>query len=110
VNTTLSKYFVHGTTATWALLGALSAIPAMFSVMMFDAPGSTSNAATIALFVSLISFPFVCILAMFESQSRRRKGSLRAACLWSCLPVVNLLIGGAALAWITYMQSGRFAG
>jgi hypothetical protein len=110
VNTTLSKFFVHGTTLTWALLGALSAIPAMFSAMMFDAPGASGNAATIALFLSLISFPFVCLVAMFESQSRRRKGGLRAACLWSCLPVVNLVVGGVALAWITYMQGGRFAG
>jgi hypothetical protein len=110
VNTTLPRFFIHGTTVTWALLGALSAIPAMFSAMMFDAPGASSNAATIALFLALISFPFVCLVAMFESQSRRRKGGLRSACLWSCLPMVNLVVGGIALAWITYMQGGRFAG
>jgi len=49
-------------------------------------------------------------VAVLESQSHKRKGRLLAACLWSCLPLVNLIAGGVGLAWIAYMQDGRFAG
>ena len=105
-----AKRIVVAATVAWALLGLASVIPAMFSVMMFDAPGSTSNLPTIALVASLMSFPFACVIALVEAWgSYRREDYSRARC-WAGLPLINLTLGGAAVVWILLFQDGKFAG
>jgi ABC-type sulfate transport system permease subunit len=42
----------------WVLAGLVSALFAVTSVFMFDAPGATSNPITIALFVAVVLLPF----------------------------------------------------
>jgi len=104
------KFVVWGTTLVWIPLALASALPAMFAVMAFDAPGSERNPATIALVAATMSFPLVAIVAVLESWNRYRQGSFALACRWACLPLVNLAVAAAGVAWITFVQGGRFAG
>ena len=105
-----AKLIVILATVLWVGLGLFSVLPAMFSVMMFDAPGSDANPATWALFASVVSFPFVCGGAVATSWAAFRAGEFAKACWCACLPVINLAVGGAASAWITLAQDGKFAG
>lgn len=50
-----AKSIVRANTLGWGVLGFLSLVPALFSVMMFDAPGSEKNPATIALALSIVT-------------------------------------------------------
>ncbi|HEY2614095.1 MAG TPA: hypothetical protein VGI42_00155, partial [Chthoniobacterales bacterium] len=62
-------------------LGALAGIfPAMFSPMMFDAPGSEHNLTTIVLFLSVLTFPISCLLGIALSWIFYGLNFLRAAC------------------------------
>lgn len=110
MNQTLSKTIVYGSMLAWTLLGLACAVPAMFSVMMFDAPGSTSSPATVALVAALMSFPFICALTVGNVWHANRTGDVSAAYRWACLPLVNLAVGGAATLWIMLMQAGKFGG
>jgi hypothetical protein len=96
--------------ALWAVVGIVSFLPAMFSVMMFDAPGSTEQPATWVLALSVLSFPLVCLFAVVNALVCRRAGDLQRAYRFLLLPLVNLLAGGAAAAWIQAFQDGKFAG
>lgn len=89
-------------------LGVLSILPALFSVMMLDAPGSESNLATLALVVSLFTFPVACAGATALSWIAYGSGALKMACMWALLPMINLVVGGAGLTWILVVQGGRF--
>jgi hypothetical protein len=39
-----------------------------------------------------------------------RAEAFSRACAWALLPLANLLVGGAGLAWISLVQGGRFTG
>jgi hypothetical protein len=110
VTSTAVNRVVLGATVGWSLLGAASALPAMFACMMFDAPGSENRWATWALVGAITSFPIVCIVAILEARASRRAGNFSRACWCAGLPLVNLLVGGAAAAWIEIVQGGRLAG
>ena len=110
MNQSLSKTIVYGSMLAWTLLGLASAVPAMFSVMMFDAPGSTSNPATMALVASLMTFPFICALTVGNVWHAHRTGDLSSAYRWACLPFFNLAVGGAGTLWICLMQGGMLSG
>jgi hypothetical protein len=110
VNRKPATFIVFGSLTAWILLGVVSVIPAMFSVMAFDAPGSESNPATMALVASVMSFPFACAIAVARIWRAYRGDEISLACRWACLPLVNVLVAGAAMAWITWFQGGKFAG
>jgi hypothetical protein len=88
----------------------VSIVPAGFSVMMFDAPGSTGQPATWVLALAVLSFPLVCLFAAVNALIHRRSGQLSRAYWFLALPVASLLIGAAAAFWIETFQGGKFAG
>lgn len=92
------------------ILGALGAVPALFSVMMFDAPGATQNPATIALFVAVASFPFVCLGAIAIAWSLFGLKQFALACIAIWLPVINAVLGGIAYYCLQEFYDGRFNG
>lgn len=108
LNAAVAQAIVHIATAVWRPLGVLSVFPALFSVMLFDAPGSEHNLATIALASSLISFPYICWVSVSKSRAALNSEAFSIACLWSLLPLINLAIGSAGLAWISWFQGGKF--
>ena len=74
-------------TVIWALAGLVGCIIAAFSVMIFDAPGSTENPAAILYFLSIASFPIVCALAIYRAWVLFSAKNLRFACWSTLLPL-----------------------
>lgn len=90
--------------------GALSTLPALFSVMMFDAPGATENPATVTLFVAIASCPIVCYSAIFSAWLFYRENKFGLARIVVLAPLLNLLVGGIALYCLEVFYDGRFNG
>lgn len=109
MNGKLAKMCVIGTSIAWSVLGVFSIFPAIFSVMMFDAPGSGKNPATLALAFSLLTLPVICLFSVTISWVLYSKAAYSKSCIWALLPLVNLVVGGAGFAWISLMQDGKFA-
>ncbi len=97
------------TTVLSALAALAGAMPALMSVMMFDAPGSTSNPWTILLFISTITFPLNCVAAIALSWLLYLVKWPRLACWLTLLPLLNLLLGAVALAGLQLLHGGQFS-
>ncbi|MHC2067751.1 hypothetical protein ACYFX5_09785 [Bremerella sp. T1] len=76
-----------------ALLGAW---PALFSVMIFDAPGSAAKPELWMLFLSVFSLPAVCVFAVVMAWKFYKEGNWPLARGAILLPTINLL--GLAVA------------
>jgi len=94
----------------WGLAGIAGAVPAMFSVMLFDAPGSESNVATIVFAACMAGFPIACFVAIAQGWAHYRSGRHQSTALCACAPLVVLALGGASYAWIALMQGGKLNG
>jgi hypothetical protein len=105
-----AKWTLASLTLVWSLLGLLGTIPAMFAVMMFDAPSSETNLATIAAAGSIFTFPLICLFTIVASWAAYSSGAYRRALRLMALPLISLVVGGAAFAWIELMQDGKFTG
>ena len=85
----------------WLIIATILYIPAvllgifaaMMSPMMFDAPGSTANPHAVALFWSVISFPFVCVAAVILGWIAFAKHRDRAALWLSLTPLIPITTG-----------------
>ncbi|WOD39422.1 hypothetical protein [Nodosilinea sp. E11] len=96
-----------------AVIGAL---PAMMTPMMFDDPKALESPATVTLALSIATFPLVCLGAVLLSWLVFALPALAAIphrYLWACglttLPLINVVIAGLALAWISYVNDGFFS-
>lgn len=105
-----SKLLPIAATVVWGLAGVASAIPAMFSVMLFDAPGSEENPATIALAAAMMGFPVACLIAVTQAWAAYRRDDATRIKLWSSAPLVVVAVGAVAAAWIEWFQGGKLAG
>ncbi len=89
----------------WLLAGGASVVPAMMSVMMFDAPGSTENGALWWLVYSVWAFPVLSVISAISvwigwALARRREptAATRALVLVpTLLPLAAVASGAAAL-------------
>ncbi len=84
-------------TVIWLLAGLVGLLMAGFSVMIFDAPGSTSNPGAILLFLSIVSFPPACALAILVAWISFSTNKLRFACWSTLLPLVSPLLAAFAV-------------
>ncbi len=94
------------TTIVFGLAGVVGIFPALTSFFLFDAPGSTENPGTIALFVSALSFPLVCVVSVAASWILYWMERFTAARWLALLPIVNILTGSAALFWLQVFNGG----
>jgi hypothetical protein len=79
---------------------ALGGFAALMSPMMFDAPGSTSNPHVVALFWSVVAFPFACMAAVVLGWILFATRHPRAAFWFSLTPLIPLITGAiAAMNW-----------
>ena len=93
------------------LLGLVSIIPALLcAAMMFDAPGSTENPATISLAIAVASFPFVCFFAIAAAWALFAAGMNRLAKIVIWAPIINLIAGAIALCCLEAFYGGKFNG
>jgi len=87
--------------------GILSIIPAMFSVMMLDAPDAVKQPATVALAASVGFYPIISFAALassWKAYSNDRRGLASALIL---LPCINLIVGGLAYLYIDTFRNGQ---
>ncbi len=91
----------------WVVAGMLGLVVAAFSCMLFDAPGSENNPATVAVFFTLVSFPIVCAAAIAISWTLYSLRLHLAACMISLLPLVDILAVIAAIVCSSVFYGGR---
>ena len=84
-------------TVVWVLAGLVGCLFAAFSVMIFDAPGSTENPGAILLFLSFVSFPPACAVAIVLAWRLYSSNRLRGACWSTLLPLVSPLLAAFAV-------------
>lgn len=107
---TTARRWLIVTTLLFAVGGVLGVIPALFSPMMFDAPGSTENPFTVALFLSVISFPVVSLLSIVISWLLYAFDRPRAAWLLALTPLIPIFVGALALTGLQLLHGGSFSG
>ena len=91
----------------WFAVGCVGSPPALFSVMMFDAPGSSEVLPTILLFWLVVSFPFVCFGSSLGIWLLKNKNEVLAFYV-SLLPGLALVLIFAAITWLNVSCHGQF--
>lgn len=56
------------------------------------------------------SFPVMCWIAILATGSAFGAERFNRVSYWASFPFISIVIGGLALAWISWFQGGRFAG
>ena len=110
VTSNAMKWYLAIMSVVVTLLGMASVMPAALSVMVFDAPGSTSNPATIALFIAVASCPFVCMGAVVGAWAlyAASHSKLSAIVIWA--PALNLAAAAIAFFCLDTFYDGKFNG
>lgn len=80
-------------TVIYGLLLFPVALMILFSPMMFDAPGSTSNPYIWILLVTILVYPLVAFASMLFAWIMYRKQNVKIAFLFSLIPVIDIAIG-----------------
>ena len=106
----IARVYLEVATIVFGVLGILSFAPSLFSLTMFDAPGSTENPATILLFCSAFTFPVVCGIAIVLARTLYKSTASRWACLLIHLPLINIICGVIAMYWLDIAYGGKFDG
>ncbi|MBD2258048.1 hypothetical protein [Pseudanabaena sp. FACHB-2040] len=108
--------FLSIATAVLIAAAVIGVFPAVMTPMMFDAPGSMENPATVTLAIGVATFPIVCVLAVVLSWTVALLPVLAQfpqhyswACALTGLPLVNVVVAGLALAWLTVFNGGSFS-
>ncbi len=91
-------------------LGVVSLLPAGFSCMILDAPGSEQQLAPVALMFSVLTLPIACFYSATRAINHLKKDRVSAGYLWLLLPMVNVTVAAAAIFWSAFFQSGNFNG
>ncbi|MFQ3670496.1 MAG: hypothetical protein SNJ84_03450 [Verrucomicrobiia bacterium] len=99
-----------GLSAMVGLAAVGSLLPALFSPMLFDAPGSTQNVALWVVFVSVWAFPLVSGVSVIGAWLVFAAGRPWAALLCFLAPLVPALGVVGGLVWIEVFHGGQFAG
>ncbi|HEY9764065.1 MAG TPA: hypothetical protein V6D07_16150 [Trichocoleus sp.] len=112
----IALIFLFVATVILVIGAVVGVFPAVMTPMMFDSPGSLENPATVIFALSVATFPIVCILAVILSWltallpiMARFPQHYTWACTLTGLPLINVVIGGLALAWIAIFNGGYFS-
>jgi hypothetical protein len=89
------------------LLGLVSIIPVMFSVMIYDSPDA-GGVFTNMLFISVIGFPLLVLISIILSLILCGLKKWKAARYVSLLPILDIILFAIALFGISYFQDGSF--
>ena len=81
---------------------------AMFSPMIFDAPGSETSSWTIAAASAMLSYPLVAVLGIIFSWVFFVKNKLKTALVFSLLPVVWIGLNISIWVCIELFCDGKF--
>lgn len=103
-------WLLFAASALWSVLGVLGLLPAMFSPMLFDAPGSTSSLPTIMFAIGVLAFPLACFASVVGMWAAYSRGNLLVAYRWCALPLGCAGWVAAAMIWLNLAQAGSLAG
>lgn len=95
-------------TVIWLPASLAALTMAMFSVFLFDAPGSTEQLGTVTLALSVIAFAPTCWLAIALSWLMIAFRWCVASLACMALPLIPLAVGAIAWIWIEVVQHGSF--
>jgi hypothetical protein len=101
----------------WLIVETIIAIPAMvlggmmalFSPMLFDAPGANANPPVVLLFWSIVSFIPIMLFGLISAWVAIALHRVRAALWLSLLPLLPLFGGVVAVAWLQVGSGGRLS-
>ena len=100
----------------WLVAAVGSLMPAMMSVMMFDAPGSEDNTLLWWLVYSIWAFPVLAVVSAFGvwigwavARKAERTSVVAAAVLSpAALPLVAVISGAGAITALSVICNGEF--
>jgi len=81
----------------------------MMSAMMFDSPGSTDSTTTWIIFTAMISYPFVTVIAIILAWILFVRKIYLPAKIVASIPLLNIIIGIAAVVYLMIFCDGNFA-
>ncbi len=81
----------------------------MMSAMMFDSPGSEDSISTIILVASLVLYPFVTVIGIAIAWILFVRKTHLFAIISASLPLLNILVGVAAMVYLMIFCDGNFA-
>ncbi len=81
----------------------------MMSAMMFDSPGSEDSVPTITLVISLVAYPFVTVIGIVTGWILFTRKIHLLAIVFASLPILNIIIGIAAIIYMALFCDGSFA-
>jgi hypothetical protein len=90
-------------------LGTLGIGAALISPMLFDAPGSEGQSATLVLFACIFSFPAVCLIALIVAWCVFKSGAERLGMLIGYTPMLNIVVGFGTIVYMNLYNGGRLA-
>jgi hypothetical protein len=93
----------------WRIVGCPAIVPALFSVMLFDAPGSM-QLSTILLATAIVTFPAVCFQSANQALRHYRSERPREAVRALAKPLASIAVILTSLAWIEIFQGGKLNG
>ena len=96
-------------TALWLPASMAATVLAMFSIMLFDAPGATQALGTVTLAMAIWTFPPSCWLAIVLSWALFALRNSQASLIAMALPLLPIALGVFAWIWINVMQRGQLA-
>ena len=100
--------FLVLTTVIFLGTGVLWVVPALLSVMMFDAPGSEQSRLTWMCVLSSMAYPPVCLVAVVCSWVLFKTSHHRSACVVALVPLLDVALFILALFLIETLQHGKF--
>ena len=78
------------------------------SVMLFDAPGSTSSILTILMFLSINSLPLFIFISILTSWGFYNKKNYKSAVMMAFLPLLSIILIAISLFLIEIINNGQF--
>ena len=104
----MNKYHTMTLIGRWffGVTGFLGIAFALMAPMLFDAPGSTSNPATVTLFWSIFTYPVVSLLSIIVGWLLAKYVSPFIGCVVTFVPAVNLLAAVIAVICLKIFYGG----
>ncbi|MEW7292621.1 hypothetical protein [Aquimarina sp. 2304DJ70-9] len=81
----------------------------MMSAMMFDSPGSEDSIPTITLVITLVAYPIITGISIIVAWILFMRKKHLLAIVFASLPILDILVGIAAVIYMAVFCGGDFA-
>ncbi len=97
-------------TVLYILLGIIGLFMSLFSVMLFDAPGSENNPFTWLAVLAICSLPITCLVSLIGSWHCYRMADIKKLNIFYCLPFISVILIVVAFVAIEILYDGKLNG